>query len=223
VATHIGTRITPGRAQSAVDIETLGSTVLTWLQKHRALWLGFSGMLVLIVVSMWYLGHRKQVVLADLRTGIVELQGGDAEKAITYLEEVRSSSAIGTEAQVIGTFYLAEAYVKQERKEDAKKAYEEAFAFAKSGGEKARYLQQILLLRLGQDAVQRGEQAQARQWYDQAIAIEEWPLQSEALAQAGQVLEKANDRAAAASYYEKLTENDGRYPLAEVLKERGGK
>ena len=215
--------MTPLHAQSAVDIETLGSTVLTWLQKHRALWLGFSGMLVLIVASLWYLGHRKQVVLADLRTGIVELQGGDAEKAITYLEKVRGTSAIGTEAQAIGTFYLAEAYVKRERKEDAKKVYEEALTFAKSGGEKAGYLQQILLLKLGQDAVQRGEQAQARQWYDQAVAIEEWPFQSEALAQAGQALEKANDRAAAASYYEKLTEKDGRHPLTEVLKERVGK
>jgi Tfp pilus assembly protein PilF len=180
-------------------------------------------MLVLIIVSLWYLGHRKQVVLADLRTGIVELQGGDAEKAIIYLDKVRSASAIGTEAQVIGTFYLAEAYAKRGHKEDAKKAYEEAFAFAKSSGERAGYLQQILLLKLGQDAVERGEQAQARQWYDQAAAIEEWPFQSEALAQAGQVLEKAKDRAAAASYYEKLTEKDGRHPLGDVLKERVGK
>jgi Tfp pilus assembly protein PilF len=215
--------MTPVRAQSAVDMETLGATVLAWLQEHRALWLGFSGMLVLIVASMWYLGHREQVVLADLRTGMAELQGGDPEKAIIYLEKVRGTSAIGAEAQAIGTFSLAEAYMKRERKEDAKKAYEEAFAFAKSGGEKAGYLQQILLLKLGQDAVQRGEQMEAQQWYDQAVAIEEWPFQSEALAQAGQVLEKANDRAAAASYYEKLTEKDGRYPLAEVLKERGGK
>jgi Tfp pilus assembly protein PilF len=196
---------------------------LTWLQKHRALWLGFSGLLVLIVASLWYLGHRKQIALADLQTGIIELQGGDAEKAITYLEKVRGTSVIGTEARAIGTFYLAGAYAKRERRADAKKAYEEAFAFAKSGGEKAGYLQQILLLKLGQDAVQREEQAQARQWYEQAAAIEEWPFQSEALAQAGRALEKANDRAAAASYYEKLTEKDGRYPLAEVLKERARK
>jgi len=215
--------MTPVRAQSAVDMEALGSTVLMWLQKYRALWLGFSGIVVLIVASTWYLGHRKQVVLADLRTGMAELQGGDPEKAITYLEKVRGTSAIGTDAQVIGTFYLAEAYVKRERKEDAKRTYEEAFAFAKSSGEKAGYLQQILLLKLGQDAAQRGEQAQARQWYDQAAAIEEWPFQSEALAQAGQALEKANDRAAAASYYEKLTEKDGRHPLAEIFKERVGK
>jgi Tfp pilus assembly protein PilF len=216
--------MTPVRAQSTVDIETLGTTVLMWLQKYRALWLGCSGMLVLIVASMWYLGHRQQVVLADLQTGMAELQEGDLEKAITHLEKVRrNTSAVGAEAQAIGAFSLAEAYVKQERKEDAKKAYEEAFAFAKSGGEKAGYLQQILLLKLGQDAVQRGELAEARQWYDQAVAIEEWPFQSEALAQVGQALEKANDRATAALYYEKLAEKDGRHPLAEVLKERVGK
>lgn len=212
----------PIRIQATADIETF-NTVFTWVRKHSALWLGLGGILVLLVAIMVYLGHRKQVVLADLRTGIIEFQGGDAGKAITHLEKVRSSSVIGTEAQAIGNFYLAEAYVKQERKEDAKKAYEEALACAKNGGEKARYLQQIILLKLGQDAVQRGNQGEARQWYDQAVAIEEWPFRSEALAQAGQALEKANDRTAAISYYEKLTEKEGRYPLAEVLKERVGK
>lgn len=222
MATHIKTQMPPVRIQSTADIETF-NTVLTWVRKHRALWLGLGGILVLMVAIMVYLGHRKQVVLADLRTGIIEFQGGDAGKAITHLEKARSSSVIGTEARAIGIFYLAEAYVKQERKEDAKKAYEEALAFAKNGGEKARYLQQIILLKLGQDAVQRGNQGEARQWYDQAVAIEEWPFRSEALAQAGQALEKANDRTAAVSYYEKLTEKDGRHPLGDVLKERVGK
>lgn len=220
MTTHIKTQMPPVRVRSAHDIETLGATVLTWAQRYRALWFGLGGVLVLIVTTMWYLGHRKNVILSDLRTGIVELQGGNAEKAISSLEKARDTSAIGAEAQAIGTFYLAEAYVKQERKVDAKKAYEDALAFAKNGGEKARYLQQIILLKLGQDAVQRGNQGEARQWYDQAVAIEEWPFRSEALAQAGQALEKANDRVAAISYYEKLTEKEGRYPLAELLKER---
>lgn len=223
MATKIGTPTTLLRAQSAVEIETLGSTILTWLQKYCALWLGFSGILVLIVAGMWYLGHRKQGVLADLRMGMAELQGGDTEKAIIHLEKVRGASAIGAESQAIGTFYLAEAYLKRERKEEAKKAYEEAFVLAKNGGEKARYLQQIILLKLGQEAAQRGEQAQARQWYDQAAAIEDWPFRGEALVQAGQILEKTNDRAAAISYYEKLVAKDERYPLTEMLKERVGK
>ena len=210
------------RVQSAVDVETLGATVLTWLQEYRALWVGVSGMLVLMVAGLWYLGYRTQVVLADLRAGIVEFQGGNAEKAITHLEKVRGASAIGTEAQAIGTFYLGEAYAKRERKEDAKKAYEEAFAYAKRSGEKARYLQQMMLVKLGHDAVQRGEQGQARQWYDQAAAIEDAPFQSEALAQAGRALEKT-DQTAAIAYFEKLIAKNERYPLAEVLKERVGK
>ena len=223
MATKVGIPTTRLRTQTAVEVENLGSTVLTWLEKYRALWLGLGGMLVLIVAGMWYLGHRKQVVLADLRMGVVELRGGDTEKAITSLEKVRGASVIGTETQAVGTFYLAEAYVKQNRKEEAKKAYEEAFVLAKNGGEKARYLQQIILLKLGQEAAQRGEQSEARQWYDQAAAIEDWPFQSEALAQAGQVLEKTNDRPGAISYYEKLVGKDERYPLAEMLKERVGK
>lgn len=213
----------PLRTPSSVDIETLGSTVLTWLQKNRALLLGFLGMIVLVIGGMLYVGHRKQVVLANLREGIVELQRGEAEKAISLLENVRGARAVGAEAQAVGTLYLGEAYMKRERREDAKKAYEAAFAFAKSGGEKSLYLQQIILLKLGQDAEQRGEQAQAQQWYAQAAAIEEGPLQSEALAQAGEALEKANDRKAAAVYYEKLMAKDASYPRAEVFRERVGK
>jgi tetratricopeptide (TPR) repeat protein len=213
--------MTPLRAQSVVDIETLGAMVLTWLQKYRALWMGVSGLLVLMLVVGWYMGHRRQVALADLRMGLAEFQDGNGEKAIPHLEKVRGASAIGAEAQAIGTFSLGEAYAKAGRKEDAKKAYEEALAFAKSSGEKTAYLQQMILMRLAQDAVQRGEQTQARQWYEQAAAIEA-PFQSEVLAQAGFALEKM-DRPAAVVYFEKLIAKDENHPLAGVLKERVGK
>lgn len=214
--------MTPVRAQSSVvDAETLGVTILTWARKYCAVWLGVSGMLVLVAAGIWYMGHRKQIVLADLRAGIVELQGGGTEKAITYLERVRRASSIGSEAQAIGVFYLADAYVKGGRKEDAKEAYQEALTLTKSSAGKTGYLQQMILIKLAQDAVQRGDQVQARQWYEQAAEIEA-PFQSEALAQVVRVLEKM-DGPSALTYFEKLRTKGESYPLTEVLKERVGK
>jgi tetratricopeptide (TPR) repeat protein len=223
MATKVRTSMTPLRTPSSVDIETFGSTVLTWLQENRARLLGFLGVVVLIIGGMLYVEYRKQVVLSYLREGIVELQRGEGEKAIPLLENVRGARVVEAETQAIGLLYLGEAYAKRERKEEAKKAYEEALAVAKSGRESAQYLQQIILLKLGQEAELRREQTQARQWYEQAAAIEEGPLQSEALAQAGESLEKANDQKAAAMYYERLLTKDERYPLAEVFRERVGK
>jgi tetratricopeptide (TPR) repeat protein len=221
MATEVRTRMTPARAQTVVDAENFGAMVSMWVQRYRALLAGVSVLVVLLVAGMWYLGHRKQVALANLRVGLAEFQGGNGEKAISHLEKVRGTSAMGAEAQAIGTFYLGEAYAKAERKDDAKKAYEEALVFATNSGEKTAYLQQMILIKLAQDAARRGDQAQARQWYDQAAAIEA-PFQSEALAQAGLAVEKT-DKAAAATYYEKLIAKDANHPLADVLGERVGK
>ncbi len=221
MATEVRTRMTPARAQTVVDVESFGAAVLTVIQRYRALLMGVSALIVLVVVGMWYLGHRKQVALEALRVGMAEVQAGNGEKAIPHLEQVRGASAMGAEAQALGMFYLGEAYVKVARKDDAKKAYEEALGFAKNAGEKTSYLQQMILIKLAQDAAQRGDQAQARRWYDQAGEIEA-PFQSEALAQAGLAVEKT-DKAAAVTYYEKLIAKDANHPLADVLGERVGK
>jgi hypothetical protein len=57
---------------------------------------------------MLYVGYRKQVVLAYLREGIMELQRGEDEKAIPLLENVRRSRVVEAEAQAIGLLYLGE-------------------------------------------------------------------------------------------------------------------
>ena len=212
--------MTPLRTPTSVDLETFGSTVLTWSRKNRALLLGFLGVVVLVMAGMLYVGYRKRVVLTNLREGIAELQRGESEKAIFLLEKVRGSWAVGAETQAIGILHLGEAYAKRERREDARQAYEEALTVAKSRGESGRYLQQIILMKLGQDAQLRGEQTEARQWFETAATIEEGPLQSEALARAGESSEKANDRKAAVAYYEKLLAKDERYPLVEVFREQ---
>ncbi len=221
MATEVRTRMTPARAQTVVDVGSFGAAVLTVIQRYRALLMGVSALIVLAVVGMWYMGHRKQVALDALRVGMAEVQAGNGEKAIPHLEQVRGASAMGAEPQALGMFYLGEAYAKAERKDDAKKAYDEALVFATNGGEKTAYLQQMIIIKLAQDAAQRSDLAQARQWYDQAAAIEA-PLQSEALAQAGLAVEKT-DKAAAATYYEKLIAKDANHPLADVLGERVGK
>jgi tetratricopeptide (TPR) repeat protein len=221
MATEVKTRMTSIRAQTVVDVESLGGAILTWVQRYRALLMGVSALIVFVVMGMWYMGHRTQVALDDLRVGVAEFQAGNGEKAISHLERVRGASAVGAEAQALGNFYLGEAYMKAERKDDAKKAFEEALALVKSNGEKSAYLQQMILMKLAQDAMLRGDQAQARQWYDQAAVIE-GPLQSEAIVQAGLVVKKT-DKAAATTYYEKLIAKDANHPLADVLGERVGK
>lgn len=221
MATEVRTRMTPARAQTIVDVESFGEAVLTLIQGYRALLTGVSAVIVLAVVGMWYVGHRKQVALDALRVGIAEVQAGNGEKAIPHLEQVRGASVMGADTQALGMFYLGEAYAKVARTDDAKKAYDEALVFAKKSGEKTAYLQQMVLIKLAQDAMQRGDQAQARQWYDQAAVIES-PFQSEALAQVGLAVEKT-DKAAAAAYYEKLIAKDANHPLADVLGERVGK
>jgi tetratricopeptide (TPR) repeat protein len=206
-----------------VDVETLRLSVTTWLREYRNLIFGVAGIVLFAIGGMLYARYLKRVALAEFRSGVAAFQEGDFEKAIAPLEKMRRSSSAGVEARALGLFYLGEAYAKRERKDDARKAYEDALALVKNNREKAKYIAQLILLKLGQDAEQRGEHAQARQWYDQAAGIEGGPLQVEALAQAARSLERANDRAGAMTYYEKLiAKEDERYPLGEVFREKIG-
>jgi len=220
----VGTSSGSFRTVSSVDAEALRLSVTTWLRKYRSLMFGVAGIVFLAIVGMLYAGYLKRVALANFRSGVVAVQGGDFEKAIAALEELRQSSSAGIETRAIGLFYLGEAYTKRERKDEARKAYEDALTVARTSGEKGKYIAQLILMKLGQDAEQRGDYTQARQWYDQASGIEGWPMQVEALAQAARTLEKANDRAGAMTYYEKLTtKEDERYPLIEVFREKARK
>jgi tetratricopeptide (TPR) repeat protein len=204
-----------------MDLESLRQSVATWLHEYRTLMFGVVGVALLIVVGLLYVGYLQRMALVDFRAGVAALQSGELEKAITSLEKLRQTSVGGVEVRTLGLFYLGEAFAKIERKDDARKAYEDALAVAKSGEGKTQYIRQLIAMKLGQNAEQREDYAQAQHWYDQAAAIEGGPLQTEALAQAARALEKANDHAAAIVYYQKLTEKaDERYPLVEVFREK---
>ena len=220
----VGTSSGSLRTASSMDVETLRLSITRWLLEYRSLMAGVAGIALLVIIGMLYAGYLKRLALADFRSGVVALQGGEFEKAIPLLEKMRQSSSAEVETRAIGLFYLGEAYAKRERQDEARKAYEEALSLAKKSGEKEKYVLQLILMKLGQDAEQRGDHVQARQWYDQAAGIEGWPLRVEALAQAARSLEKANDRVAAITYYEKLTaKEDERYPMTEVFREKMGK
>lgn len=206
---------------SMVDAESLSKSLLQLMQENYAVIAGGIAGVVLLLLGFLYWGHQKQLGLDELRTGISALQNGDPNKAVAHLLDIRRSY-LGSAERSLGLFYLGEAYATQGQKANALNAYEGALSASKENKEGDLYLQQVILLKLGQKAEQDGDLTQARQRYEQAGAVE-GPLKTEALASAARTAEKSSDHSAAVAYYEKLLTQSPDSPLAEVFQKKAGK
>jgi tetratricopeptide (TPR) repeat protein len=199
---------------------TLWDAIVQWLHANRVAIGVVIGILVLLASGAIYFSYQKAAALEGLRSGIATLQSGDAQKALEDLQKANSSS-LSTAEHALGLFYLGEAYAKLERKDEALKSYEAGLNAVKRGTA-GTYLEQLLLVKIAQSEEGRGADAQARQRYEQAAAIE-GPFKTEALTAAGRLAEKLNDSAAAKAHYEKLSSVSMTHPLAEVFQAKAGK
>src|SRR5262249_49121183 len=140
------------------------------IQEHTAVVTGGLVGIILLSLGFFYWSYQKRVGLDELHAGIRALQSGDATKAITQLRHI-DRAHLGSTERSLGLFYLGEAYAMLGDTAKAVNAYEEALTASKNNNEENSYLQQVIFLKLGQAAEQRGDLAQARQRYEQAGEI----------------------------------------------------
>ncbi len=205
---------------AALEGGGMWSTVAHWVRANQITIGASVGILVLLVGGSLYWQHQKNLALTSLRRGIAAIQSGDAQKAISELQNTGSSS-LGDVERALGLLYLGDALVLAGKKDDAVKSYADALVVVRRG-KPGTYLEQLLLVKAGQMAEVKGADADARQKYEQAAEIV-GPLQIEALAVAARLAEKLNDSAGARVHYEKLASVDAMHPLAEVFQGKSEK
>lgn len=203
----------------ALEQGEMKETLLDWMRTHQLMVGGIVGVILLLVGGSFYWRYQKAAALEHLRAGIAAVQAGDAQKGLTALQE-RGTSSLGNTERALGLFYVGEAHRTLGRDEDAQKGYEDALLFAKRG-QSGAYLEQMTLMKLAALWATKGSDAEARQRYEQAAAIE-GPFSTEARASAARLAEKMNDTAAAKTHYEKLATVDPTYPLAEWFLGKAG-
>ncbi len=191
-----------------------------WVQVNQLAIGSVAAIILLLVSGSFYWKYQKASALESLRKGILTLQNGDAQKALEDLQKVGSSSLSNAE-RALGLFYLGEAYAALGKTDDASKGYEGALA-AVSVSKPGSYLEQLLLIKLAQNAENKGADANARQRYEKAAALD-GPLKTEALAAAARLAEKLNDSVAAKAHYEKLASVSPTHPLVELFQGKSRK
>ena len=170
--------------------------------------------LLLIVVS-----SKRQTVnaLESLRSGIALLQNGKNEEAISHLEKANRQFKSGDKAQ-LAEFYLLKAYRKTGEVDKARIFSESIDRSAKDSG----YPLQMLLMSQGRNAEKRNDLQAARKAYEEAAALE-GPFVGDALLALARITEASGDVPATVVAREKYLMSYPNSPLAEVLRQKGGK
>jgi tetratricopeptide (TPR) repeat protein len=204
----------------ALEQGAIQETLVDWLRSHRLVIGSIVGGLLLLAGGSLYWRYQKAVALENLRAGIAAFQAGDAQKALTALQNVGSSS-VGSAERGLGLFYIGEAQRALGKNDEAQTGYEAALAQVKRG-QSGAYIEQLVLMKLASLLATKGMDAEARQRYEQAAAME-GPFTTDALASAARLAEKLNDTAGAKAHYEKLSTVSPTYPLAEWFQGKAGK
>ena len=204
----------------AVEEGRIGDALGHWVRVNQLAIGSVAAIILLLVSGSFYWKYQKASALESLRRGILALQNGDAQKALEDLQKAENSSLSNTE-RTLGLFYLGEAYAALNKTDDAAKGYERALAVV-NGSKPGSYLEQLLLIKLAQSAESKEADADARQKYEKAAALD-GPLKSEALAAAARLAEKLTDSAAAKAHYEKLFSVSPTHPLVELFQGKSGK
>jgi tetratricopeptide (TPR) repeat protein len=204
----------------ALDPGDIQEKFVKWMLAHRLL-IGSVGTIILLLLGgSLYWRYQRTTTLERLHAGIVAFQAGDAQKAVTALQQLRWSS-LTNNARVLGHFYLGEAHQALGNKDDTQREYEAALSQAKRERSET-YLEQLVLLKLAAVLAKKDMNAASRQRYEQAAKIE-GPFSTDALASAARLAEKMNDTTAVKTYYEKLSNVNSTYPLAEWFQGKAGK
>ena len=200
-----------------MDEDSIWDRAVTGIRTHPLLMSGILALLFLLGAGSVYWQYQRAV--EALHQGIAHLQKGEAAKATQELVRVQNSS-VGKAERGLGFFYLAEAYMKLDKKADAVRTYDQALAVMDVS--QGSYLVQLILVRSAQAMESIGTEdmaVQARRTYERATEIE-GPLRADALLAAGRPAEKFKDSAGAQVYYSKLSAINPTHPLASVFQER---
>jgi tetratricopeptide (TPR) repeat protein len=195
---------------------------IQWLEENKSRLLAGGGIfiasLLCIVLVVLYGKYKTASSLEDLRSGIIALQDGKIDVALSQLEKANTRLGSSQEGQ-LSRFYLSEAYTQNGKLDEAKKI---AIASSSQSPGNNAYLSQMLLLTQGKNAEKQNELSVARKNYEDAAALE-GPFTLDALWALARVSDLTGDTTAATVARDKILTSYPNSPFTDIIRQKLGK